>query len=71
MFGLKVGLKGLVLRLGFEVGSRDRVQSMDPDVWSHGWVPGFGFQDWVSRLGLKGGSNVLVLRFSPKIGSLG
>ena len=58
MFGLKVGSKGLVLRLGFEVGTRDRVQSMDPDVGSQCWVPGFGFQYWVSRLGLKGGSNV-------------
>ena len=35
MFGLKVGLKGLVLRLGFEVGSRDRVQINDLQALEH------------------------------------
>ena len=50
MFGPKVGSKGLVLRLGLEVGSRGEVPS-------HGWVPyvhpTIGFQG----LGLKVGSH--------------
>ena len=55
MFGPKVGSKGLVLRLGLEVGSRGKVPSMSPIprlgsmVGFHGWVPRFGSQGLVSR----------------------
>ena len=47
MFGLKVGSKGLVLRLGFEVGSRDR---------SNQWILMLGPMDGSQGLGSKIGS---------------